>query len=246
MGAKQLISALNWPDFDAARHALWVAQDPKRALKLLPASPLHQDISAMEAPLQRLCVDLAAEAYLQLGDAHRARIIFEKFEHWEGATFCSIALQDYEAGYATLCKHAESSHALWVQVLYYGCLGQLSTWPTFLNLRNRLESDVARLYQLEGFTQLDNLLSYLNSFSQINPEVFKYTARCLMYLGLNVQAQPLFQRAIGLSPIDAEGYFHLAELQLATQENQHALLLLKQVKQMAPFYTPAWQLEASL
>lgn|GEM_PF-4044888 len=235
-----VLNQLNWIDFQASRDFLWTQKSPQQALDALPVSPLGRDLSELAAPLRALCVDLAGEAYLQLKDAHRARLVYREHKRWEHVAFCSVALGDW-ASVRHAVEQLDSKHS-WSVILESAAKGELQQWPSFLHLRNRLEGDIYTLYQLEAFDVLDNLLAYLSSFSQLNNEVFKLAGRTLITLGLHVQAGNLIKRAIEINPVDAESYYHRAQLYIACKQPRSARLLLKQVILMSPRYIPAYTL----
>jgi tetratricopeptide (TPR) repeat protein len=240
---------LSFVDFEAVRTLLWVNKDAKEAFKQLPINPLEVDVHHYPTAIRHLVVDLTAEIFLQRNDVTRALLLFKKYERHEDVMLCLVAKKSYkeaEAYWQTHGKRLPNENHAWAETLVATVKGNLTFWPTFLQLRNRLESDVYRFGQLKAYDALDNLLAYVVSFAMLNPEVYKLAGRALMFNGFQVQARPLLEQAIRNNPIDAESYFHMAQFYISNRLPHRACLLLRQVLLMNPTYTPAHALLKNL
>jgi tetratricopeptide (TPR) repeat protein len=233
---------LKFADFDAVRHALWVEKDTKEAFKQLPLNPLEVDVHHYPTAIRNLMMDLTAEIFFQRNDLTRAVLLFKKYQRHEDVVLCLVAKKAYAEAETYWKQHGitmpDGSHT-WAETLMATAKGSLTFWPTFLQLRNRLESDVYRFGQLKAYDALDNVLAYVVSFAMLNPEVYKLAGRALMFNGFQVQARPLLEQAIRNNPLDAESYFHMAQFYLTNRLPERAHLLLRQVLLMNPTYSPA-------
>jgi tetratricopeptide (TPR) repeat protein len=232
---------LAFKDFQPAREALWIEKNPNTALQRLPINPLEQPVGSYSPPIQNLAIDLCGEIFMQRGDLARALLLFKKYARHEEVVICLVAQKKYAeaAAYCRSIPSEGSQYHPWRLTLMSTAQGNLNFWPSYLQLRNRLESDVHRLCQIKALDALDNLLAYVISFGLLNPEVFKLAGRTLMFNGFHVQAKRLLEQAIVTNPLDTEAYFHIAEFYKLGRKYPQARLMLKQVLLMNATYTPA-------
>jgi tetratricopeptide (TPR) repeat protein len=233
------LARLDWQDLHDARTALWLEENPRKALELLPLNPLKEDLSTLPVGMRNLVLDLAITAHIELKQLENASFLLQTHKRWEQLVLLQIAMRRMEQASQTLKNLPTKSASYWAEHLLAISKNQLMHWPTFLQLRNRLESDIRTFFSLNAFDAIDQLVGYLNSFSQLNPEVFKLVGRCFVYCGLYPQAYHLLQHSCKLNPVDAESYFHLGELYLRTAQKEKSRLMLTQALMMNPACEPA-------
>lgn len=162
----------------------------------------------------------------------------------------------YLAGYAwMLAGDMEQARQQWVQLvpqrgnhwcvhLFGMVTKQLTTYPTFLQVRNHLEADISHLVTAGQEESLANVLAALDTLAQSNPEAYKLAGRALMNVNRLAPAKPLLLRAQSILPQDAEIYFHLGQLYARSENWREARLMLRQCLAINACYTPAqWLLE---
>jgi tetratricopeptide (TPR) repeat protein len=237
----QSASTVDWHSFTPAREAFWVQNDAQKALTLLPVNlDDHEQVALLPSKIQRMAVDLIGQLRVKTGLLDDAINLYTEHQRWEQATACALYQDNASLAVQFLEPLAQQGKTtFWADILYCACTNQLSTWPHFLHLRNRLENDLTFFYLYNRLDYMDSLLAYLNSFAHLNPEVFKLAGRTLVYLGLREQGTYLLKQSLEQNPFDAENYYHLAECALLDGLDQDARRFLKQVCWINPAYTPA-------
>jgi tetratricopeptide (TPR) repeat protein len=227
---------------EPARHALFQEQDAETALKLL--HPLQY--KPLSASQQRAMWDLAALAYRQQRRFDLAYQIYLREENPFLAGYCLLLAGEVNSigQYWTPLLERRPNH--WCATLWGLVTGRLMLWPTFLQIRNFLEADIASLIHAQQFLMLENLLTVGENLVQINMETPKYMGRAMMNAGWLDRAEPYFMQAQKLLPQDPEIYFHLAQLRQRQGQTEELPLLLKQCLMIIPGYVPAKKMLASL
>ena len=239
-------ATLYWDALLPARHALFIQKDAHQALKLLPINPLLVNISNETKALQNALIDLATSAYIATGQLKEATLLWKQYGRFEQASLGFICLRQYALAREMIESLTPKRQAYWAEVAFRACTNQLDVWPSFLHLRNRLEGDLMMLYRFKAFDGMEQIMGYLNSFVLLNPEVFKLVGRTFTYSGLLQQAYSLLQRSLEKNPMDAENYYHLAQLYLEMKQRSKAKMMLWQALAINPDYTPVSDLLHSL
>jgi len=237
---------LHWDALLPARQALFIQKDAHQALKLLPLNPLLVDLSHQSIPIQNALIDLASQAFLETGQLKEATLLWKRYNRFEQASLGFICMRQYPQAQEMLDGLTPKRQAYWAEVVFRTCSNQLDVWPSFLHLRNRLEGDLMMMFRFKALDCMEHMMGYLNSFSLLNPEVFKLMGRVFTYSGLLQQAYFLLQRSLEKNPLDPENYFHLAQLYLEMQQRNKAKLMLRQALAINADYTPVRDLLASL
>ncbi len=235
----EALPQLTWHDLQEARTALWLEGNPAKALKSLPVNPLKQDVTTLPVALKNVVLDVAITAHIELKQFENACFLMQTHQRWEPLILLQIGMRRVDVALQTLQHLPPKSSPYWGEHLLSISQNQLQLWPSFLQLRNRLESDIRTLFRMNALDAIDQLVGYLNSFSQLNPEVFKLVGRCFVYCELYPQAYHLLQHACRLNPLDAESYFHLGELYMRTSQKQKARIMFRQALMMNATYEPA-------
>ncbi|MCE2930589.1 MAG: tetratricopeptide repeat protein [Vampirovibrionales bacterium] len=237
---------LHWDALLPARQALFIQKDAQQALELLPINPFLVDVSHQSIPIQNALIDLTSQAYLETGQLKEATLLWKRYGRFEQASLGFICMRQYPLAREMLDGLTPKHQAYWAEVVFRTCTNQLDVWPSFLHLRNRLEGDLLMMFRFKALDCLEHMMGYLNSFSLLNPEVFKLVGRVFTYSGLLQQAYLLLQRSLEKNPLDPENYFHLAQLYLQMQQRQKAKLMLRQAIAINADYTPVRDLLASI
>ncbi|XVJ52247.1 MAG: tetratricopeptide repeat protein [Vampirovibrio sp.] len=245
-GTLAMTVPLTWDSLTPSRQALWIEKNPKKALSLLPLNPLHASTSHIDPPLLNALVDLCATAYLDAQELQHATRLLHQYKRWEQAALGYLCQRQYLKAKEALQNLPKCSQISWADIVYRAASNQLDVWPSFLHLRNRLEGDLFLMYRFQAIDCMEQLMAYLGSFAQLNPEVYKLVGRTFMYSGLLTQAYNLFQRSVQMNPMDTENYYHLGQLYIETRQTKHARLMFQQVLAMNPDYTPASDLLQTL
>jgi tetratricopeptide (TPR) repeat protein len=241
-----------WREAMVARKLLWVERQLHQAATALKtllkeAFTVKGDDYGL-ATVRQLIVDTYSEALLQQGDLKAL------------ATLAATHKQPYWQGYASFLQgrmglaHKQWCHSShlstketpsWEETVLAMAQLTLTYWPHYLHLRNRLEQTVTDLYRTQQLEPLDRVLSYLDSFAQVNGEVYKLAGRALLYQGEWGVSLQLLHKAVQQQPFDAETYYHLGEWYVANRQWESATRCLRQTLFIYPDYLPAqWLLHS--
>jgi tetratricopeptide (TPR) repeat protein len=236
----------HWEALLPSRQALFIEKDAYLALKLLPLNPFLVDVSNQSIAFQNALIDVASYAYLNTGQLKEATLLWKRYGRFEQASLGFICMRQYQLAREMLEALTPKRQAYWGEVVFRACSNQLDVWPSFLHLRNRLEGDLMMMFRFKALDCMEQVMGYLNSFSLLNPEVYKLVGRVFTYSGLLQQAYFLLQRSLEKNPLDPENYFHLAQLYIEMKQRNKAKLMLRQALAINAEYTPVQDLLSSL
>lgn len=228
------------PDFNFmknARRRFFVEHDTLGALGMI------RSIQAQKKKLgpaeTRAFLDLNGSVLMANRQYAEAGKIFGEQNDFYMAGYCYLLLGKLDGVHYWWNRLQAVRENHWAFTLYGLATRQLQSWPTFLQIRNHIESDVAYLVQANQLQMLDNLLSYTDFLAQLNPESYKLIGRALFHSGLRQQAGPLLMRGQKVYPQDPEVYYHLAQFHCANEDFAVARLMLNQALLINPHYVPA-------
>lgn len=235
-----------WETLKLARKHLWQEGNPQAAIALL---------ASLEGSFEhlwqwRLWQDSLCNAYVLMSDWQRLEGVAQRLQHpyfWGKALLRQGRLpQAFGVWQACRSSEAHPKHLCWEGLLEAICADTLLEWPAFLQLRNRSEESIGDLYLGQHWDGLNAFLSYVESLSQVNPELFKLVGRALLFAGESDTAYALLQRALAVNPMDAEVYYHLGQWYALQGRVAEGIAVLKQNQWIAPNYVPAADLLAEL
>jgi tetratricopeptide (TPR) repeat protein len=179
----------------------------------------------------------------------------QKCQKWEEATHLFADIEDfYQAGYSQLLAGSlygvqvhwmklpaiRANH--WCLSLYGLVTGQLTAFPTFLQVRNHLEADIILLSRANQTSMVNNLLRFIDTLATINFEAYKFTGRALFYVKRMDDVEEFLLKGQKLLPGDPEVYYHLGQYYHAMGDSRKCRLALQQCLMISPTYTPAQEL----
>jgi len=122
----------------------------------------------------------------------------------------------------------------------------VTTYPSYFELRNFLEIDLNILIQNCKGQYVQNILGYADFMSKINPEVYKFIGRVFYKNGFQKEGMVLFERAKDTFYNDPELHFLIATAYLDAGDKTKALHYAKTCQKVLPDYYPAVTLEKQL
>jgi predicted Zn-dependent protease len=227
-----------------ARKTLYIEGNPEEALKIL--SPMYAERDKLGFADVWPMIEL-------MGTARSQRKEFDE------ATELYLSIKDfYEAGYNQMLKgNLDSAVAHWKNLIYerqnhwcvslYGlATGNLTTLPTFLQIRNHYEADIILLARAGQKQLADNLILNISTLSDINYESYKFAGRAFFHVGDYEKAGWLLLRGQRALPNDPEIYYHLGQYYYAIGKMEESALMLQQCILISPMYTPAKELHTKI
>ena len=118
--------------------------------------------------------------------------------------------------------------------------------PTFFQIRSFYESDLDTLLSLKMYKYAENLINSIQFFADINPEVYKFTARVLYNYGYFGLAERFINTGKEYVYDDTELHFIEAQVRLAQNQRFGAIRSLENVLSISPSYFPAKKMLANI
>jgi tetratricopeptide (TPR) repeat protein len=225
-----------------ARKALFVDHNPIQCLMHLNDATLRSRLersAQVAGPQISLYVELCGYALMEQQHYSQAANHFAQVNKPYLAGYCAMLAGDLEFTRQQWQIQLGRRQSHWCLHLFGLITAQLSSYPTFLQVRNHLEGDVAHLAQAGQDVSLTNLLAGLDTLAQSNPEAYKLAGRSLLNVGRLDEALPLLLKAQSVLPQDAEIYYHLGQYYQACHNGPEARLMLRQCLAINGHYTPA-------
>ncbi len=184
-------------------------------------------------------IDYLGFLFLESRDYDSAEKFFSEQKMYYQEGLCRILKGDKISARKLWYSVPEDIAISWGKVLL-GILDQkLEAIPTFLQVRNFLESTLNYLFKAGQTDFAHKLIGAKDFFADCNIESYKYIGRVLMDNGYEDLAFEYFYKSISLIPQDYEAYFHLGELYLRKNDLQKAINSYKSVLELNPYHTPA-------
>lgn len=186
---------------------------------------------------------LLAQAYYGQKEYLKASAIFNELGAKYEQGYCELlqgnTFQAREIWYLS----PQSSPICWGRSLVGFIEDDIEDVPTFLQIRNYLESDLFNFLDVGKVEFVEKITSYQDFLAQIHPETYKYIGRALINKGFLNQGFDFFMKSQNLLPQDPEIYFHLAQYSYLVNSYGEAFEMIKLCLELCPSYMPATMLK---
>lgn len=173
----------------------------------------------------------------------RAEVLFKKLHYFTECGYCRLFQGDKKgAGIIWQAIEDNSPLIMWAKALLGYIDKKQTRIPTFFQIRNFYECDLETLLSLNYTKWAENLINSIQYFSDINPEVYKFTARVLYNHRYFELAEKFLNAAKDYVYDDTELHFIEAQLRLAQNKKYAAIQSLQTVLEISPTYYPAKKL----
>lgn len=177
--------------------------------------------------------------YLQKGDY---KIAFDEFDK-EGLTyqkgFCALLMGDYDLAKEIWYSSEESPAISWGKVLLGLLKSRLDGIPSFLQVRNYMESTLYYFFEAGQVEYAEKLISAKEFLADCNIEAYKYIGRTLMeYSEYKDLAQEYLKEATCVLPQDYEAFYLLGCLFIEDGEMDKAKDSLEQALRINEYHLP--------
>jgi len=186
--------------------------------------------------------NVLALAFFENKNYSEAAKIYYELKKYYQAGFCELLLGN-KAKAKNIWFNAEDSGAIcWARCLIDLIEVKIDLIPTFLQIRNHLESDLSYFIQAYKIEYAENVIQCGDFLADINPETNKFIGKALMNSGYPNLSVNFFIKSRELIPNDPEVYYYLAQYSFETGAISEARHFLKQCLDLNISYTPAKKL----
>ena len=186
--------------------------------------------------------ELYGDILFQKGDLHSALEIFIQVKNYYKAGYCCLLSDDINSA-KIFFEQAEASPAQnWELFLCQLFETEITTTPTYLQIRSFLERDFSAFlnYKLEKLIQ--KIIDVSEYLFEINPEVNKILAKCFLNYKYFEYSKIFLERAFDFTTEDAELYYLSAKYFLSQNEITEAKNSLNKAIYLQNNYIPAIEL----
>lgn len=217
-----------------ARKEILVYKNYKKALSILDNITTPQD-----SEQQFLVKDLTALIYLETGNYRKAAEIYRELENMYSEGFCELLLGNEDRTRELWDKAPESAAREWGKCLLNFIHLKKGSIPTFLQIRNHLETDLGYFLQAEQHQYAENLIKNDNLFITINLESYKLIGRTLLIYGFMNPAKKALLKSLETIPDDAETLYFLGQYNYLTGFYRESKKILEKSLEKNSSYVPA-------
>ena len=189
-----------------ARKEVLINKDYKKAVEIL------NNIKEIEEPdLLKLFHSTLGLAYLESGEYQKAAEIYRQTGRKYPAGFCELLAGNEEAARMLWESAPDSSPCRWGKCVLDFIKLRKGPVPTYLQIRNYLETDLGYFIQANKLTYAENLMKNDTVFISVNLESYKLIGRVLLNFGFMNLAKKYFIKSLGVVPDDSESYYYLGQ-----------------------------------
>lgn len=208
-------------------------QDPEAAIEFL------KDYIRQTDNPDRGILHWLGLCYLENKDYENARDQYLSIHQYYQAGFCELLLGNLANAKELWVKYPESEVKYWSQCLETILEGNLILVPTFLNLRNHLETDLGYLLRAKQEIFSNKILILADDLAQINLEAYKFIGRSLLHNGYEHVSVNFLIKGQKILPNDPEIYYHLGQYSQQVGAAGEAKTMFRQCLLLSPSYSPA-------
>jgi len=185
---------------------------------------------------------ILALAYMENKDYSKAAEIFNQVNGYYQAGFCELLQGNIDKAKEIWEKLPENSIVQWGTSLLGFIILDAKLSPSFLQIRNYLECDIAYLIKADKLNYAENLIAYSEFLASIHPEAYKFIGKALFNTGYPNLAMNYYNKGKDFIPNDAEIYYLIAQYFYGQNSLPEAKQSLKKCLSLNKSYVPAKEL----
>lgn len=188
---------------------------------------------------------ILALAYMENTDYENASKVFHSINEFYQEGFCELLQGNIDKARDIWTNLKENSIVQWGLALLGFITLEAHLIPSFLQVRNYLECDIAYFIKAGKIKYAENLLAYSDFLATVHPEAFKFIGKALFHNGYPNLAMNYFDKSKELIPNDSEIYYLIAQYMYSREAYYEAKQTLKKCLKLNKSYLPAkWLLES--
>lgn len=191
-----------------ARKEALTGKDYKKALISLGEVEGMSELSAEE---ELLLKNTLAFVYLESKEYKNAAKIYKEIDEKYQAGFCELLMGNEDEAEKLWNNAPESEPCSWGKCLLDLIKLKKGRKPSFLQIRNHLESDIGYFIQANKFKYAENLMKNDEVFVSVNLESYKLIGRVLLNYGFLNQARKYFLKSLQIIPDESETLYFLGQ-----------------------------------
>ena len=192
-----------------------------------------------KSPKPLAIIHWLAMCYLESGKYEEAKDIYLSFNANYQAGYCNILRGNLEEAKKCWVNCSQSEVKHWSRCLETMLLGHIDFIPTFLNIRNHLETDLGYLLRAKQEYFCNNIMRLADDLIQINLESYKFIGRSLLNNGYEHVSVNYLLKSRDILPNDPEIYYHLGQYSLQVGAISEAETMFNHCLLISPSYSPA-------
>jgi len=213
-----------------------VNKNPKKVVR-----DLYELINTDKTNTELIKNTLALAFFENKNYAEAAKIYYELNKQYQ-AGYCELLLGNKTKAKELWFNAQNSGAVCWARCLIDLIEVKVGLIPTFLQIRNHLESDLCYFIQADKIEYAENVIQCSDFLTDINPETNKFIGKALMNSGFPSLSIDFFIKSREIIPNDPEVYFYIARYSFETGALNEARQFLKQCLDLNMSYTPAKKL----
>lgn len=217
-----------------ARKEILIKKNPAKAIESLMLLAQQNDLATDNGFLNSLAL-----AYFENKNYTEAAKIYQKLNEKYQIGFCELLLGNEDKARELWFNAANSAAIHWGRCLIDLIHTKVGKIPTFLQIRNYLESDISYFIEADKVNYAENLINCEEFLFEINPESYKFIGRALLNSGFNNLAIKYFLKSQEIIPNDPEIYYHIGQYCYSINAYLEARNMLRQCLELNVHYTPA-------
>lgn len=216
-----------------AKKEFLINKDYKKALQILNTIE-NKDFNAFNGTLALL--------FMESGEYTRAAELYKTLGENYNAGFCELLTGNEEETARLWNIAADSPACRWGRCVLDYIKLRRGPVPTYLQVRNHLETDMGYFIRANRLKYAENLMKCDDVFISVNLESYKLIGRVLLNFGFLNQARKYFFKSLGVVPNDAETFYYLARYNFRMGAHREAGENLEKCLEHNPNHVPARKL----
>lgn len=182
---------------------------------------------------------LKALAYFENRDYLRASQLYQELQLPYQAGFSELLCGNEKRAKEIWNNTTETSSIHWGKCLIDLIHVKVNKIPSFLQIRNFLESDISYFIVAEKLEYAENLIQCAEVLASINPESYKFIGKALLYNDFPNIAASFFFKSQEIIPNDPEIYYHLGQYSNIIGAYSESINMLNECLDINSSYSPA-------
>jgi len=219
-----------------ARKELLVNKDCKKAGSYIVSLLESEAVDEKENLLIKNTIGLI---YLEKKEYQKAAEIYKEIDEKYQAGYCELLMGNEEDARKLWYSAPDSEPCEWGKSLLDFIHLKRAKRPTFLQIRNHLETDIGYFIQADKLKYAENLIKNDDVFISVNLEAYKLIGRTLLNHGFYNMARKYLLKSLQILPDESETLYFLGRYNYLIGAYGESKKVIEKCLENNPNYTPA-------